>query len=155
MEESGKSFTTSMLIGHYTHEIDSKKRLTLPSKWRKSLGAKVVLTTGLDKSLFLFTVSEWEQMANKLSALSLGSSESRNFNRFFLSNAFELDIDTQGRVVIPEALREYANLKDTLVLAGMYTRIEVWNEDAWKACLSDSVHKADTVAEELSKLGVI
>ncbi len=144
-----------MLIGHYTHEIDSKKRLTLPSKWRKSLGEKVVLTTGLDKSLFLFTVTEWEQMAKKLSSLSIGSSESRNFNRFFLSNAFELDIDSQGRVVIPEVLREYADLKETLVLAGMYTRIEVWNEEAWNACLANSLHKVDTVAEELSKLGVI
>ncbi len=155
MEESGKYFTNVMLIGHYTHEIDSKKRLTLPSKWRKSLGEKVVLTTGLDKSLFLFTVTEWEQMAKKLTSLSIGSSESRNFNRFFLANAFELDIDSQGRVVIPEVLREYADLKETLVLAGMYTRIEVWNEVAWKTRLSDSLHKADIVAEELSKLGVI
>ena len=90
-----------MLIGQYTHELDSKKRLTLPAKWRKVLGSKVVVTNGLDNSLFVFSQKEWESIAEKLGSLSLGNSESRNFNRFFLSNAFEIDIDiipVQGKM---------------------------------------------------------
>ncbi len=145
----------SMLIGQYFHEIDSKKRLTIPSKWRKSLGEKVVVTTGLDKSLFLFTYSEWEAIATKLSSISFGNSESRSFNRFFLSNAFEVDVDKQGRVVIPETLARYSNLSSTIVLAGMYNRIEIWDEKAWKVCLSQSENTADTMAEDLHKLGVL
>ena len=102
MEESGNSPKNVMLIGQYTHELDPKKRLTLPAKWRKELGDKVVVTNGLDNSLFLFSTKEWEKIAEKLASLSLGNSESRNFNRFFLSNAFEVDIDTQGRILLPE-----------------------------------------------------
>ncbi len=144
-----------MLIGQYTHELDSKKRLTLPAKWRKSLGEKIVVTTGLDTSLFLFSVSEWEKMAEKLSSVGLGNSESRNFNRFFLSNAFEVDIDTQGRIVVPDTLKTYAKLSGKLVLAGMYKHIEIWDEDAWNACLKESTTSANAVAEELNKLGVL
>lgn len=144
-----------MLIGQYTHELDSKKRLTLPAKWRKVLGSKVVVTNGLDNSLFVFSQKEWESIAEKLGSLSLGNSESRNFNRFFLSNAFEIDIDTQGRIVLPENLTNYASLRGKLVLAGMYKRVEIWNEEAWGNCMKISKENADKVAETLSVIGVL
>lgn len=144
-----------MLIGQYIHELDSKKRLTLPAKWRKSLGETVVVTSGLDSSLFLFSSDEWGKIAEKLSSLSIGNSESRNFNRFFLSNAFETEIDSQGRIVVPETLKIHAKLSKKLVLVGMHKRIEIWDEEAWNTCISLSTQNANTVAEELSKLGVI
>jgi MraZ protein len=144
-----------MIIGQYTHEIDSKKRLTLPAKWRKSLGDRVVMTSGLDTSLFVFSVSEWNVIAEKLASSSLGNSEARNFNRFFLSNAFEIDIDAQGRIVIPENLKQFAKLGDKVVLAGMYKRIEVWDEVLWNMCMEKSKQNANSVAEALSSLGVL
>lgn len=155
MEESGNSPKNVMLIGQYTHELDPKKRLTLPAKWRKELGDKVVVTNGLDNSLFLFSTKEWEKIAEKLASLSLGNSESRNFNRFFLSNAFEVDIDTQGRILLPETLAQYAKLRGKLVLAGMYKRIEIWNEEAWNECMETSAKDANQVAETLSSIGVL
>ncbi len=155
VEESGNSPKNVMLIGQYTHELDPKKRLTLPAKWRKELGGKVVVTNGLDNSLFLFSTQEWEKIAEKLASLSLGNSESRNFNRFFLSNAFEVDIDTQGRILLPETLTQYAKLRGKLVLAGMYKRIEIWNEEAWTECMKTSTKNANEVAEALSSIGVL
>lgn len=145
---------TVMLIGQYTHELDSKKRFTVPAKWRKDLGTSIVITSGLDASLFVFSKDEWNKIAEKLSSLSLGTAESRNFNRFFLANAFELDIDSQGRIVIPDTLRAYASLGETLVLAGMYTRFEIWNEEKWNACIESSTASANAVAESLSSLGI-
>ena len=86
-----------MLIGTYTHELDPKKRLTLPSKWRTDLGKKVVVTNGLDSSLFIFSVKEWEVVAQKLSQSGFGNKDTRDFNRFILGNAFETDVDAAGR----------------------------------------------------------
>jgi MraZ protein len=91
-----------MLIGQFTHELDPKKRLTLPSKWRADLGKKVVVTSGLDNSLFVFTVKEWEKFAEGLSQSGFGNQDTRSFNRFILGNAFETDVDAAGRIVIPE-----------------------------------------------------
>ena len=89
-----------MLIGQYKHDLDPKKRLTLPSKWRSDLGKKVVVTNGLDSSLFVFPVKEWEKVAEKLSQSGFGNKDTRDFNRFILGNAFETDVDAAGRIVI-------------------------------------------------------
>ena len=121
-----------MLIGQYTHELDPKKRLTLPAKWRKDLGKKVVVTNGLDGALFIFTENEWNKIAEKLSQTGFGNADSRSFNRVMLAHAFEADIDATGRILIPDTLKTSANLNSKVVLAGMYSRIELWDEEAWK-----------------------
>lgn len=144
-----------MLIGTYTHDLDPKKRLTLPSKWRNGLGKKVVVTNGLDNSLFIFPIKEWERVAEKLSLSGFGNKDTRDFNRFMLGNAFETDVDKSGRIVIPDTLKTFAKLSNKIVLAGMHSRVEVWNEDAWKQFTTKISGEADVLAGKLSELGII
>lgn len=144
-----------MLIGTYTHDLDPKKRLTLPSKWRNDLGKKVVVTNGLDNSLFIFSIKEWDRVAEKLSISGFGNKDTRDFNRFMLGNAFETDVDKSGRIVIPDSLKSFAKLSDKIVLAGMHARVEVWNEDAWKQFTTKISGEADVLASKLSELGII
>lgn len=144
-----------MLIGKYTHDLDPKKRLTLPSKWRTDLGKKVVVTSGLDNSLFVFPIKEWEQVAQKLSQSGFGNQDTRSFNRFILANAFETDVDAAGRIVIPDTLKDFARLSDKVVLAGMYSRIELWDETAWNTNISKVNGEADALAGKLNDLGVL
>lgn len=145
----------TMLIGKYTHDLDPKKRLTLPSKWRADLGKKVVVTSGLDNSLFVFPIKEWESIAEKLSLSGLGNHDSRSFNRFILANAYETDVDAAGRVVIPDSLKDFARLSDKVVLAGMYSRIELWDENAWNANIAKVNGEADALASKLNDLGIL
>lgn len=144
-----------MLIGKYTHDLDPKKRLTLPSKWRTDLGKKVVVTSGLDNSLFVFPIKEWESVAQALTQSGFGNQDSRSFNRFILGNAFETDVDAAGRIVIPDTLKEFAHLSDKVVLAGMYSRIELWDEAAWKTGIAKVNGEADALASKLNDLGII
>ncbi len=144
-----------MLIGKYTHDLDPKKRLTLPSKWRGDLGKKVVVTSGLDSSLFVFGVKEWEAVAQKLANSGFGNLDSRSFNRFMLANAYEADVDAAGRIVIPDNLKDFAKLSSKVVLAGMYSRVELWNEDAWNANISKVNGEADALASKLGDLGIL
>jgi MraZ protein len=144
-----------MLIGQYTHDLDPKKRLTLPSKWRTDLGKKVVVTSGLDNSLFVFPIKEWEVVAQKLAQSGLGNQDSRSFNRFILGNAFETDVDASGRIVIPDTLKAFAHLGEKVVLAGMYSRVELWDEASWKANIAKVNGEADALASKLDDLGIL
>jgi MraZ protein len=148
-------FTHNMLIGKYTHDLDPKKRLTLPSKWRQDLGKKVVVTNGLDSSLFIFSVKEWEQVAQKLSQSGFGNKDTRDFNRFILGNAFETDVDAAGRIVIPDTLKDFAKLSGKVVLAGMHSRVELWDETAWNTFTTKVSGEADILAAKLSDLGIL
>ena len=144
-----------MLIGQYTHDLDPKKRLTLPSKWRTDLGKKVVVTRGLDNSLFVFPLKEWEVVAQKLAQSGLGNQDSRSFNRFILGNAFETDVDASGRIVIPDTLKAFAHLGEKVVLAGMYSRVELCDEASWKANIAKVNGEADALASKLDDLGIL
>jgi len=153
-----------MFIGEFTHTLDDKKRLSLPSKFRKELGKKVIITHGLDNCLFMFTLSQWNKIAEQLGNLSIGNSDSRGFNRIMLAGAVEIEIDTAGRVLIPDFLREYAgvNINDTdkknngkLVFAGVHTRIEIWEEKRWKSYKEKILKQADSLASKLSSIGAI
>ncbi|HEY9585605.1 MAG TPA: division/cell wall cluster transcriptional repressor MraZ [Candidatus Paceibacterota bacterium] len=143
-----------MFIGEYIHGLDDKKRLSVPAKFRKELGKKAVITLGLNKCLSLYPTKEWRVFAKKLSKLSMGKSEDRGFSRTMLSGAFEVEIDSIGRILIPDALKEYAGLKEHVVLTGVYDRVEVWNETAWKSYKSQMVSDADRMAEQLGERGV-
>jgi MraZ protein len=152
-----ESFTSHliMLIGEYIHTLDPKKRLSLPSKFRKEIGKKVIITRGLDHCLFVYSVSEWKKFSEKLGELSMGQADTRAFNRFLLGGAIETDVDASGRILIPDFLKDFANLKSKVVLAGLHNRIEVWNEKAWKQYTSGVEQKADTLAEKLGDIGMI
>ncbi len=143
-----------MFIGEYTHNIDEKKRLSVPAKFRKELGKKAVITYGLNKCLALYPMKEWKNFAERLAKLSMGKSEDRGFSRTMLSGAFEVDIDTIGRIVIPETLKSFAGLKEKVVLTGVYDRVEVWEEAEWAKYKKETVANADRMAEELGSRGV-
>ena len=147
-----------MLIGEYIHTIDDKRRMSLPAKFRKALGKKVVVTHGLDSCLFVFSLSEWEKILEKLGDLSMGQSDSRAFSRFLLSGAQDMSVDSLGRILIPEYLSDFAGLTSKggkAVLIGVHDRIEVWNEKNWTAYKKRLSKDADGMAEKLGALGVI
>lgn len=144
-----------MLIGEYTHSIDDKNRISLPMRFRKEVGKKVVLTHGLDNCLFLYSVKEWEKISEKLAGLSIGQSDTRGFNRFMLAGASEVDIDTVGRMLVPQYLKEFAKLDEKVVFAGVHNRIEMWNEARWTEYKKQIVVQADQLAEKLGEIGVL
>jgi MraZ protein len=144
-----------MLIGEYTHTFDGKFRVALPSKFRSVLGKKIILTRGLDECVFVFSVKEWQGIAQGLSSMSVARADSRGFNRFMLAGAIELEIDGSGRILVPEHLREFAKLEDKVVFAGVYNRVELWNEDRWKDYQRAVVKQADSLAEKLGEIGAL
>lgn len=144
-----------MLIGEYTHTLDEKKRLSLPSKFRKELGKKVVVTHGLDNCLFLYPMKEWEKISEKLGSLSMGQADTRGFNRIMLAGAVEVEVDSIGRILVPEFLREYATLSSKAVFAGVHSRVEIWDEGKWKDYKAKVLKEADQLAEKLGEIGVI
>jgi MraZ protein len=143
-----------MFIGEYKHTIDEKGRLAVPVKFRFDLGSSAVVTRGLDSSLFLFPKEEWDKLASKLASLPLGQANSRAFARLMLAGAMDAELDKQGRLVLPEYLRQYAGLKKNVVLAGLYNRLEIWDEEKWKAYKSSTEQDASHIAERLGELGV-
>lgn len=144
-----------MLIGEYTHTLDPKKRLSVPSKWRKQLGKTVVVTRGLDHCLFVYPQKEWQKITEKVGQLSFGSADTRSFNRFFLSGAVEVDVDSVGRILVPDFLKEFAKLKTKVVLAGIHDRVEIWDEKQWEAYKRKIESQADALAEKLSAVGIL
>jgi MraZ protein len=143
-----------MFIGEYNHSIDEKGRLAIPVKFRKALAKGAVVTRGLDTSLFLFPKEEWGKLAEKLASLPLGQSNSRAFARLMLAGAMDVSLDKQGRVVLPEYLREYASLMKNVVVTGLYNRIEIWDESKWASYKKQVESDADAVAEKLGELGI-
>src|SRR3989338_712798 len=121
-----------MLIGEYTHVLDEKKRVSLPAKFRKELGRKIVITHGLDNCLFVYPMKSWQRVSEKLATLSMGKAQTRGFNRFMLAGAVEVDVDSIGRILIPDFLKDFARLGEKVVIAGVHDRVEIWDETRWK-----------------------
>jgi MraZ protein len=144
-----------MLIGEYQHAIDPKKRLSIPSKLRKEIGAKAILTRGLDNCLFLFPLQEWQQLAEKLGNLPFGQQDTRAFVRLMLSGAVEVELDQLGRILIPDYLRDYALLSKDAVVAGLFNRLEIWDKNRWEEYKKNLEKNSDRIAEKLGELGVI
>jgi len=143
-----------MFLGEYTYSIDEKKRLAIPSKFRQILGKKSVLTRGLDRCLFLFPLKEWEILAEKLSKLPLAQADARGFVRLMLAGAMEADSDKLGRIVVPDYLKEYASLQKKTVIAGVYNRIEIWDEGIWQDYKTKVEKEVGNIAERLRELGI-
>ncbi len=142
-----------MLIGEYTHTIDDKKRISLPSKFRKEVGKKLVATHGLEGCLFLYTTVEWKKISEEIGKLGMLKSDTREFNRVMFGGAVELEVDSLGRVLVPEYLRDFAELREKAVFIGVYKRIEMWNAARWAAYKKKAVAGADGLAEKLSQTG--
>lgn len=143
-----------MFIGEYSHSIDPKRRVALPSKFRSELGSRVVVTRGLDASLFVYPMKVWEALAEKLGSLPIGESSTRSFTRLMLAGATDVELDGQGRVLIPDYLKDYAGLRKNVVVVGLYNRLEIWGEEKWKAYKAGAEKNTGKIAEELGKLGV-
>lgn len=142
-----------MLIGEYSHTIDPKKRLAVPAKFRKELGEQVVITRGLDNCLFVYTQKEWAELADKLSKLPVGNAETRNFVRLMLGGAVEVEVDSLGRILIPEYLKQYAKLEKEVVITGVYNRLEIWPKSAWQEYKAQIEKNTDELAERLGNIG--
>lgn len=144
-----------MLIGEFIHTIDEKNRISLPAKFRKEMGGELVITPGLDNCLFLFTKKEWAKISEKLSNFSMLSADNRSFNRFMFGGATEVSVDSIGRMLLPDFLKDRANLKTKAALVGVQNRLEIWNDKAWADYKKKVASQADSLAERLGGAGVI
>ena len=142
-----------MLIGEYRHTIDNKRRIAIPVKFRKEVGGRAVLTRGLDSCLFLYPDRIWKGIAQKLGELPTGQASTRSFVRLMLSGAAEVEVDKLGRILVPEYLKEAGGLERKVVLAGVFNRIELWDEDAWEEYREKSAGSAQDIAEQLGEIG--
>ncbi|MBI4159918.1 division/cell wall cluster transcriptional repressor MraZ [Candidatus Wolfebacteria bacterium] len=143
-----------MFIGEFQHNLDAKGRLALPAKFRAKMSEGVIITRGLDRCLFVFTAKEWQALAEKLINLPLAQANSRAFVRLMLAGAMDVELDQQGRILIPDYLREYASLKKEAIIAGLYNRVEIWDETAWKQYKEKTERSSDEIAEKLGELGI-
>ena len=145
---------TIMLIGEYTHTLDPKKRLAVPSKLRKEIGEQAILTRGLNNCLFLYPIQQWQKLTEKLSQLPMGQGDTRSFLRLLFSGAAEVEFDQLGRMLVPDYLKNYAGLKQRVVIVGVYDRLEVWDEERWSNYKGEVEKNTDMIAEKLGELGL-
>lgn len=143
-----------MFIGEYQHNLDSKGRVAIPVKYRRDLGAGAIITRGLDRCLFIFGIKEWEILAQKLNAMPFAKADVRAFTRSLLAGAMDVQLDKQGRILIPDYLRSYSNLKKQVVISGAYSRIEIWDTQSWQEYKSKMESSGDEIAEKLGELGI-
>lgn len=143
-----------MFIGEYQHNLDEKGRLAIPTKFRSKLAKGAVVTKGLDNCLFLYTKEEWEKLASKLAALPISKANTRAFSRLMLGGAMDVELDKQGRIILPEYLRKYALLQKKSIIAGLYSRLEIWDEQEWEKYKNGIEKQSGDIAEALEDLAV-
>lgn len=143
-----------MFIGEHAHNIDPKKRLALPSKFRGELGTTVVVTRGLDQCLFVYPMKAWEVLAEKLGSMPVGEAGTRSFIRLMLAGATDVEVDSQGRILLPDYLKTYAGLSKEVIVAGLFNRLEIWDTEKWNEYKAKAEENSGEIAEQLGKLGV-
>lgn len=143
-----------MFIGEYYHSLDAKGRLAIPAKFRSAFAKGAVVTRGLDRCLFLYTREEWKKLAVKLATLPIARANTRAFSRLMLAGAMDVEIDKQGRINLPGYLCGYADLTKNVVVAGLYNRLELWNDAVWQTYKQNTEKTSGDIAEALGELGV-
>lgn len=138
-----------MFMGEFQHQLDAKGRMIMPAKFREELTEHFVITRGLDKCLFGYTLTEWAAIEEKLKALPLTRRDARKFMRMFFSGAVEVEMDKQGRINIPKHLMEYAGLSKEATVIGVSSRIEIWDRKLWSDFYEETEEEFETIAEEL------
>ena len=138
-----------MFMGEFHHTLDDKQRVIIPSKFRYELGEKFIITRGLEKCLFVYSLSEWNTIVERLKTLPFTKKDARDFIRFFLSGAAECEFDRQGRISITSPLVSYAGLNKNVVIIGANDRLEIWSEDSWNNFFKDNEDKLADIAEHL------
>jgi len=143
-----------MLLGEYIHTIDTKNRISLPAKFRREMGKKVIITPGLDQCLFVFKTTEWEKVSKKLSdsdsELSFLKSDQRSFNRYMFGRATEAEVDSIGRILIPDFLKDRIKVSGTAAIIGVKDRLEIWNDKTWAEYNEKVAKEADQLSEKLA-----
>ncbi len=144
-----------MLIGEYIHTIDEKNRVSMPAKLRKELGKKIIITPGIDNCLFVFKNSDWANVVKNLTSkegeLSFLESDQRSFNRYMFGRAAEIEVDSIGRILIPEFLKEKLKLKGSVAIVGVEDRLEIWNDKVWAEYKEKAEKDSVELAEKLAK----
>ncbi|MFH1643418.1 MAG: division/cell wall cluster transcriptional repressor MraZ [Patescibacteria group bacterium] len=143
-----------MFIGEYRHTIDTKKRLSLPVKFRRELGKSVIITRGLDNCLIVYPHKEWKIMSDKLGKLPSSQVEARGFARIMLAGAMEVELDKLGRILIPEYLKEYSSLNKNVVVCGIFNRLEIWDDAKWTSYKGRIEKQVGDLASQLKELGI-
>ena len=138
-----------MLMGEFHHNIDEKGRLVIPTKFRDELGYKCVITRGLEKCLYVYSLEEWNNIVSKLKQLPFTKKDARTFIRSFFSGAAECEFDKQGRINVVSPLQSYADLTKECVIIGANDRLEIWSEENWDNFLTDNSSKLEDIAENL------
>lgn len=140
-----------MFMGEYDHTIDVKGRVIIPSKFREDLSSEFVITAGLDGCLFVYPMDEWERFIDELKRLP-GSKEVRQLQRYFMAGAAACDMDKQGRVLIPNKLREHGEIEKDVVLVGVINKIEIWDKERWSS--NNNYEDVDQIAEKMAEFGL-
>ena len=144
-----------MLIGEYIHTIDEKNRVSLPFKFRKEMGKKIIITPGIDKCLFVFTIKEWAKVSKRLSDsdsdLSFLKADKRSFNRYMFGRAIDVDVDSIGRILVPDFLKEIIKPTGKVAVIGVGDRVEIWNDKIWQTYKEEGEKTAGDLAEKLSE----
>ncbi|NOK58424.1 MAG: division/cell wall cluster transcriptional repressor MraZ [Chloroflexi bacterium AL-W] len=143
-----------MFLGEYEHSLDDKGRLAVPARFREILGERVFITRGFDRCLMGFTHDKWEQLAQQVSELAIGQTQARNLRRLLFASAAETTLDRQGRILVPQTLREYAGLAEQVVIAGLNTYFEIWSGNRWNAVMEEIDEQGSELAEQLAALGM-
>ena len=143
-----------MFMGEFHHNIDEKGRLIIPAKFRQELGERFVLVRGLEKCLYVYSKSEWNNIVAKLKTLPVTKKDVRTFTRSFFSGATECDFDRQGRINITSPLVSYAGITKECVIIGASDRLEIWSEDGWNSFFDDNSDKIEDIAEDLFNGGM-
>ncbi len=143
-----------MFMGEYQHSLDAKGRIIVPAKFRDELGDRFVVTRGLDNCLFVYPRCEWEALEAKLKALPLTKGDARRFVRFLFSGATECEVDKQGRINLPQNLREYAGLDKEVIVIGVSNRVELWSQARWVTYMQEAEDSYEDIAEDIEGLGI-
>jgi len=143
-----------MFIGEYTYTIDEKGRLPIPNKFKPYLADNCVVTRGLDGCLWVYSLPEWQNIAEKISTLPITQKNARSFSRLMLAGAMDLKIDKAGRINLPSYLKEYAEIQNKVVITGVYNRLEIWPEENWRKFKKDMEENSDQIAEQLEEIGL-
>ncbi|WP_066634749.1 division/cell wall cluster transcriptional repressor MraZ [Desulfolucanica intricata] len=138
-----------MFMGEHQHTIDSKGRMIIPARFREGLGERFVMTKGLDSCLFVYPMEEWTELEQKMRSLPFTRKDARAFVRFFFSGACECELDKQGRILIPNNLREYAKLEKEVVVIGVSSRVEIWSKAEWESYNKNASDSVEEIAEKI------
>ena len=138
-----------MFIGNYNYNLDDKGRISIPTPYKTSFGEKLICVQGFEECIYLFSVSDWNALAEKISSLSITKSANRKFARLFMSNAFEASIDSKGRINLESVLIAHAKLTKDCIFLGASNHVEIWDKENWEKYKSSCCEEYDTLAEEV------